>query len=55
MTKSEAVTAYNQQVVETAKALEGADPRPGKMTKEQDAAQCALVSAFLDIDESEAD
>lgn len=47
-----AIRRYNQQLVDTAQALKGADPRPGKMTPEQNKAQCALVSAWLDVEES---
>ncbi len=53
LTSSEAIQRYNAALKNATEVLRDADPRPGKMTKEQDAAQCSLVSAWLDVEETQ--
>ncbi len=39
---------YNRALRHHAEVCKEADPRPGMMTAKQEAAQCSLISAFLD-------
>lgn len=50
---NKAIRDYNKQLVVTAAALKDADPRPGKMTKEQEQAQIDLVSAYIRLEDIE--
>ena len=47
-----AINNYNAALDHARVTLKDADPRPGKMTDEQNAAQCSLVSAWLDVEET---
>ena len=52
MTEQQAINNYNKALDHARVTLKDADPRPGKMTDEQNAAQCSLVSAWLDVEET---
>jgi hypothetical protein len=45
------VRRYNLAVVQAKRILADADPRPGKMTEEQEVVQRNVVNAWLDIPE----
>lgn len=52
MTRQEAINNYNAALDHAATVLKDADPRPGMMTDEQEQAQCSVVSAWLDVEET---
>ena len=45
------VGMYNAAVRQFCRIAKDADPRPGKMTPEQESAQCAVVNAYLVLTE----
>lgn len=49
--KQRAINKYHQAIKYFYKIAKNANPKPGKMTKKQEAAQCEVINCYLALSE----